>query len=153
MAQTLESLRNQIVTSIHGRRLGLDQHDNLIGVNALAGVVQDFTSTSSATAANYHGITRAMCTGSSQTANYSLASPTRPGITKVLHQHTTSTGCQIFTAANGNTIFAASGSSVAVVNLQGAGARCVMISLSTTAWAVLSGTTIALTNVTHTTST
>jgi hypothetical protein len=152
MAQSLVTLRNNIITSIHGRRLGLDKDDFLMG-KPIPNIVEDFTSTSSGTAASNHGITRAMASGSTQTANYSLASPTRGGLHKFLHQISTSTGVQIFTPAGGETIYSASGSSVAVVALLGAGAKAWLMSLSTAIWAMMSGSTIAQTNVQHTTST
>jgi len=153
MAQSLTTLRTKYVTSIHGRRLGLDRNDYLVGSRPIPDIVEDFTSTSSGTAASAHGITRAMASGSSQTGNYSLASPTRAGLHKFLHQISTSTGVQIFTPAGGEAIYSASGSSVAVVALVGAGAKAWLMSLSTAIWAMMSGSTIAQTNVQHTTST
>lgn len=155
MAQSLNTLRNNIVTSIHGRRLGLDVNDFLIGSKPIPNIVEDLTSTSSGSSnvASNHGITRALASGSSQTGNYRLESPSRGGLHKFLHQRSTSTGVLIFTPAGGETIFAASGSSVSVVALLGDGAKAWLMSLSTSAWAMMSGTTIAQTNVQHSTST
>lgn len=154
MAQLLTTLRNSVVTSFHGRKGGFDVNEFLIS-KPIPNIVEDFTSTSSGSTnvASNHGITRAMASGSSQTGNYALQSPQRAGLHKFLHQVSSSTGNQIFTPQGGETIWAASGSSVAVVNLQGNGAKCWLMSLSTSLWAVMSGSTIAQTNVTHTTST
>ena len=55
MAQSLETIRNQILTSIFGRRLGLDPNDYLVGQKDIKHVVTDLTSASTATAIPAHG--------------------------------------------------------------------------------------------------
>lgn len=55
MAQSLETLRSSLLTSIFGRRLGLDPQEYVTGVKAMRGVVQDLTSASTGTALNAYG--------------------------------------------------------------------------------------------------
>jgi hypothetical protein len=55
---TLENLRNSILTSIYGRRLGLDANECLVGPKALTqAVVTSLTSDSSGSTINAYGIT------------------------------------------------------------------------------------------------
>ena len=46
---TLEGLRSQMLTSIHGRRLGLDPNNMLVGPTALRGPVTSYTATTANT--------------------------------------------------------------------------------------------------------
>ena len=92
MAKSLTELRNSILTSVYGRRLGLDPDEFLVGQKALKMVTQSIGSSTNATASNTgtqllnYGITRMAhateqaSTGSSYgTAEvggvYSLAAP------------------------------------------------------------------------------
>lgn len=68
MAQSLETLRGKSVTSLHGRRLGLDTDETLVGVKDVKRVVQDLTSASTATTLNAHGLIVARITGVATTA-------------------------------------------------------------------------------------
>ena len=62
MAQTLETIRNSIITSIFGRRLGLDNNSFLSGPKDIKHVVTDLTSASTATAIPNHGVTNVTAT-------------------------------------------------------------------------------------------
>lgn len=81
MAQSLETLRSKNVTSLYGRRLGLQQDETLVGPKALKKVVQDLTSASTATAVNNYGTVVARISGSmtTATANFLLSNPI-PGV-------------------------------------------------------------------------
>ena len=68
MAQSLETLRNNIVTHVFGRRLGLHQDDTIVGPKDLKRAVQDLTSASTATALNNYGIVNINVTSAATTA-------------------------------------------------------------------------------------
>ena len=81
MAQSLETLRSKILTSIHGRRLGLDSDETIVGPKAIKRTVQDLTSAAAATI-NNHGTVVLRHTGVPTTANqaaYTLSNPI-PGV-------------------------------------------------------------------------
>jgi len=80
MAQSLEQLRNRIITSIHGRRLGLDSDESLLGVKDVKRVVQDLTSASTATAINNYGIVNIAGTSLLTSAQVFLLSNPIPGV-------------------------------------------------------------------------
>lgn len=63
MAQLLETLRNNNVTPLYGRRLGFQVDETLAGVKDLKKAVQDLTSASTGTTLNNYGYVRV--TGSS----------------------------------------------------------------------------------------
>ncbi len=150
MALSLESLRSLIQTSLFGRRLGFDPGGFLVGAPDVRVPIEDI-STTAATSCLPYGHTRILTSGSSQTSNNTLQAPV-PGVRKTFSLQSTSTGNQIITATNA-AFLAASGSSVAVINLQGQGAFVDLIAVTTAYWQILSGSTIAPTNITHTTST
>lgn len=85
MAQTLEQLRNNIVTSIHGRRLGLHQDETLAGVKDIKRVVQDLTSASTGTAINNHGVVNIAGTSLLTSAQVFLLSNPIPGVEVVIN--------------------------------------------------------------------
>lgn len=153
MAQSLETLRNGILTSLFGRRFGFDQNDYLIGQRGYREVIEDISSTA-ATSALPNGLTRVLTSGSSQTGSYTLQAPI-PGVKKYLSLVSTSTGGQQFTATNATIYTASAGTSAAVVNLYAPGATVTLIGETTAIWRVLGGclgtTTTPL--VTFTTST
>jgi len=68
MAQSLTTIRNNAITSIHGRRLGLDRDEAIVGAVDIKRVVQDLTSGSTATTLNAHGVIVARITGVATTA-------------------------------------------------------------------------------------
>lgn len=163
MAQSLNTLRNNIVTSVHGRRLGLDVDEFLVGPKWLKQVIEDLT-TSTGTDVLNHGIARVITSGSTQgPVQYRLDAPA-PGVRKVLVLDTTSTGShQFLSTPEGASILSASdGTTKAVINLRGQGGAAVLEGLTTSKWIVtaqgLSGNTgstgqAATQNITYTTST
>lgn len=80
MAQSLETIRNGILTSLYGRRAGLDKDETLVGVKDLKRVVQDLTSASTGTALNPHGIVNIAGTSLLTSAQVFLLSNPIPGV-------------------------------------------------------------------------
>lgn len=69
MAQSLETLRSGNITSVYGRRLGIQNDETLAGPKALKWVVQDLSSASTAgTVLNNYGVVVARISGSLTTA-------------------------------------------------------------------------------------
>ena len=158
MAQSLDTLRNNAVTSIHGRRLGLQQDETLVGARDLKLAIEDIQSTVPTTALAY-GVTRVLTSGSSQgPVQHFLPAPI-PGVRKYISMQTTSTGSQQFlSTANGASILAASdGTTKGVINFRGPGGAVQLIGLTTAVWGVTHGMNVGSTdvvaNVTYSTST
>lgn len=138
MALTINTIRQQLLTTIFGGRLGLDQRDYIGGVNAVRRPIEDITTTSPTTAAA-HGITRISGLGSSQgPVQHNLPVPV-PGVEKTLILDCTSTGSQQFLSTpNGASIVASSlGTTVGVINFVGPGGRITLIGVSTAQWSVM----------------
>lgn len=158
MAQSLETLRNNILTSIHGRRLGLHQDGTLAGPLEMKLAIEDITTTVATTALAY-GVTRVQTSGSSQGPTQHFLPAPIPGVRKYICMHTTSTGSQQFlSTANGASILAASdGTTQGVINFRGPGGSVELMGLTTAVWTVVGsmniGSTNVVANVTHTTST
>lgn len=132
MALLIETLRNQIMSSIWGRRLGLDKDGFVIGQKGPRDQIEDI-STTAASSASPFGTTRVLTSGSSQNSQYTLqVMPV--GAYKILMQPTsTSTGVQTFTAASGVAFANSSdGSTSAVISLLGKGAVAMLQAVSST---------------------
>lgn len=130
MAQLLETLRNQIMTSMWGRRFGFDKDGFIIGQKGGRDQIEDFTTTAASSASPF-GTTRALASGSSQNSQYTLqAMPV--GVTKILMQMTsTSTGVQTFAAPTGVAFATSSdGSTSGFVSLLGRGAVATLQAVS-----------------------
>ena len=159
MAQSLETLRSNIQTSIFGRRLGLDDADFLVGPKDIKGAIEDLTTATTGTDVNPYGTARITATGSSQgPTQHSLAAPV-PGVSKLLVLDSSSTGShQFLSTPNGASIIISSvGTTIGVVNLLGPGAAVTLMGLTTAKWYVVSeggyATTAMGKNVSYTTST
>lgn len=139
MAQSNEAQRSLILTSIFGRRMGLDKDGYLVGPLALRVAVEDIQSTSPTTVLAY-GITRVLTSGSSQGPTQHFLPAPIPGVEKVIVLNSTSTGSQQFlSTANGAAIYSASdGSTKSLVNFVGPGGSITLIGVTTAAWAVKS---------------
>lgn len=151
---TLEVLRSSILTSIHGRRLGLKNGDFLVGPKALVKATQDIgdpTSTASTTSTEIlnYGITSlavataAATTGSSYGTTevggvYALAAP-EPGVEKTIYtasNHSTMLiSVQFSTGVTGNT---SAGSTFGGLSFNGKGQAVTLMGLSTSKWQLLS---------------
>lgn len=158
MAQSLTTLRNNIITSIFGRRLGLQSDQTLVGPVGFKRVVEDINTTD-VTTALFYGVTRVMTSGSSQGPTQSFLPAPVPGVEKYIVMHTTSTGSyQFLSTANGASILAASdGTTKSLLNFRGPGGSVRLMGLTTAVWAVVGGMNVGSTdvvaNVTYTTST
>jgi hypothetical protein len=128
MAQSLETLRSNNVTSIRGRRLGLQQDDTIAGPKDLKLAIEDITSTVPTTALAY-GVTRILTSGSSQgPVQHNLPVPI-PGVRKLFIMQTTSTGShQFLSTPNGASILSASdGTTKSLLNFTGPGGSMQLI--------------------------
>lgn len=85
MAQSLETLRNNNVTSLWGRRLGLQMDETLAGVKDIKRVVQDLTSASTGSALNNHGIVNIAGTSLLTSGQVFLLSNPIPGVPVVIN--------------------------------------------------------------------
>jgi len=92
---SLNGLRGQIITSVHGRRLGLDVDGFLVGhlgerqtVAGVSSAGSTIVSTSVATALTNYGVSLVGASAASGTTGYIMTSPT-PGCEKILFVPTT----------------------------------------------------------------
>lgn len=157
MAYTTQQLGAERQTSIHGRRLGLDRLDFLVGPKGVREPIEDLTTV--ATTLAHGGMSRISGVLSSQgPVQHNLPVP-RIGTRKVIVLDSTSTGSyQFLSTPNGAAIFASSlGTTVGVINFIGPGGRIVLRAVSTSVWSVESeGPYISTAfgkNLTYTTST
>lgn len=159
---TLEQLRNSILTSIYGRRLGLNNGDFLVGPKDLAKGIQSLTSGSTATQVTNYGITQLdVTTGAATTASsvgsteigcqWQMAAP-EPGVAKII-QKVSSTGGSTMPVAvlfgTGVTAWNSSfASSAGGLMLNAVGQSVTLMGMSTAKWLVTglsTGATIATT--------
>ncbi|MHB0965511.1 MAG: hypothetical protein ACYC36_03565 [Bellilinea sp.] len=125
MAQSIETLRNKILTSIHGRRLGLDSDETIVGPKDVKRAVQDLTSGSTGTTLNAYGLIVARISGAATTAAggvFILPNPI-PGVAIDLSYAGTSQG--------------ATAGSTAIAFLRGSTAFYIQSTVGTTGVAVL----------------
>lgn len=125
MAQSLETIRSSLLTSIFGRRLGLDPSDFAGGAKDIKRAVQDLTSASTATTLNAYGLIVARITGVATTAAggvFILPNPV-PGVAIDL--------------CYANTSQAATAGSTAIAFLRGSTAFYIQSSIGSTGVAVL----------------
>ena len=137
MAQSLETLRSALLTSLFGRRLGLDVGEYLSGAKSFKHAVEDITSTVPTTVLAY-GITRIGTMSSTQgPVQHFLPAPV-PGVEKTITHTGTSTGShQFLSTANGGSIYIASlGTTGGVVNIVGPAGSITLVGLSTSVWGV-----------------
>lgn len=150
MAQSLETLRNGIITTLYGRRLGLDKDETLVGVKDVKKVVQDLTSASTGTALNSHGYINV--TGSSLlTSGQAFLLPLPiPGVEVNLTNINADTsaaspGSTAMTFIRPSTAFViktSEGSTMTTINLA-VGASVTLVGLSTAVFGVKTRTTLA----------
>lgn len=125
MAQSLETLRSNNVTSLWGRRLGLQFDETIAGTKDIKRAVQDLTSASTATTLNNYGLIVARITGVATTAAggvFILPNPI-PGVA--------------IDIAYANTSQAATAGSTAIAFLRGSTAFYIQSSIGSTGVAVL----------------
>lgn len=152
MADLLATQRNNILTSLYGRRLGLDKSEYLVGAKENAVQVEDITTTA-ATSASPYGLTRVLTTGSTQLGLYSLQAPDRAGVRKTLCLNSTSTGNMQFQLTGANCWASSGASGTTMINLKGNGAVVELLSISTTLWLQVNNPSSALALVLFSTTT
>lgn len=143
MAISLEQLRNKILTSIRGRRLGIDPDEFLVGQKDIRKVVTSGTSDTTGTALPNHGLVSVVTTTDD---SWTLTDPL-PGVEVTLATGSTSTGTHTVTCAAA-TIYSTNGIEGANVVMSSAGAFAKLFGLSTSAWLLTSRASTAVTSVT-----
>lgn len=133
MAFTLQQLRNVILTSIHGRRLGMDPNQFLVGQKGVRVPVANATSDTTGTALVNHGFHTVATTTNDV---WTLEDPT-PGCEVEIATITTSTGNHAIVPAAA-TIVSTNGVAGSSITMQGIGAWIKLIGISTAQWAVTS---------------
>ena len=148
MAYSLNTLRSQRITSIHGRRLGLDSNGYLVGPPGSRTQIEDQQSTAG-TSMPPNGVTRILTTGSTQTGIYPLEAPVI-GVTKRIVLTSSSTGCQLVKASGSALFYGCSVSTIGstVINLLGRGAEVTLHAVSSIAWQMF-GAMSSLTSSDH----
>lgn len=139
MAITLEAIRNQILTSLYGRRLGLDSNEFLVGARSMRQQVTELTSASTNQTVTYNGVTIVNATSAvtSATNTFNLPSPI-PGAS-----FTICSGVNGTTSTQGSTTIAFTmPASVTMQSSDSPGARTVMLPFGTAA--TLTGVSTAL---------
>jgi len=132
MAQDLNTQRNKILTSIHGRRLGIDHQGFLIGSPA-RGQVTNATSDTTGTAIPNNGVHSVITTTDD---GWTLTDP-QPGCEVTLMTGSTSTGTHAITPAAA-TIVSTNGVAGSSISMAALGARITLVGLSTASWGVKS---------------
>lgn len=135
MAYSIDTLRNDIVTSLHGRRLGLDSGGRLIGHEGLRIPEVDATSDTTGTAIAGHGWTNVDTTTDD---TWTLSAPVK-GAFKYLYTGSTSTGIRtIKRADNSFAIRTSANSTGTTIIAQGGGLLLTLFGLTSALYAVVS---------------
>ena len=134
MALSLETIRDRIRTSIHGRRLGLDGNDQIAGVKGMTRPVTDATSDTTGTALPNYGIVSVVTTTDD---TWTLSAP-YIGSEVTLMTGSSSTGVHTITMEAGTVIYSTNGIAGANVLLAGAGAAVSLVGVTTARWNVTS---------------
>jgi hypothetical protein len=141
MAMTLGEVRNQIITSIFGRKLGLDSAEFLVNKGTRTAVNAATSDTTGTNLVNYgyHSVETTTDDG------WKLDAPA-VGATVSLFTISTSTGIRVITPVNA-TIITSAGTAGTTIGLYGYGGSVTLVGVSTAAWAVLSRSSTALCNI------
>ena len=143
MAITLDTLRAERVTSIHGRRLGLDKDEFLVGPKGQRMAVTNATSDTTGTALPNHGVVNVVTTTND---SWTLSDPV-DGCEVHIITGSSSTGIHTILANNAKFISSASSTSPSMT-LTGAKGAAHLIGLTTALWKVVaSAGTSAVTHV------
>lgn len=138
MAQSLDTARKEMLTSVHGRRLGIDNAEFLVGVKDVRHVVTDATSDTTGTNLPNHGFVSVVTTTDD---TWTLSDPA-VGVPVHLATGSTSTGVHTIVCAAATVLSSVSSTGPGVV-LTGGGAGVELTGLTTALWQVTSriGTT------------
>jgi hypothetical protein len=129
MANSLDTIRNKIVTSIFGRRLGLDVNEFLVGPKGLRPQLHDATSDTTGTNIPNHGLVSVETTTDD---TWKLTDPV-PGCQVTLFCQTTSTGTRTVSPVAA-TIITTAGTAGSTISLTGAGASITLTGITTGLW-------------------
>lgn len=146
MAQSLETLRSNAITSLYGRRAGLDRDETLVGVKDVKRAVQDLTSASTATAINNYGVVNITGTSLLTSAQVFLLSNPIPGVAVTINNIRAnatagSSGCTALAIDRPSTAFylESSEASTGVAILMNEAASITLMGVSTAKYMVMAG--------------
>ncbi|SRR5258707_1790059 len=132
-AQLLDALRNQILTSLYGRRDGIDANEYNIGPKDFRVQIESIGTTAASSLTNY-GITCLTCTIASS-AIYTLPGGA-PGVQgKQIIQTSTSTLGYVIRAGSSVTFLTTAGSSFNQMTFSAQGATQELVAISSLTWA------------------
>lgn len=135
MAFALETLRNEIVTTIYGRRLGLDSGGRLIGHDGVRIRHDDATSDTTGTTIRGDGWTNVDTTTDD---TWLLAAPVK-GAFKHIYTGSTSTGIRTIVRANNTFAIRSSANSTGTtIVAQGGGLLLTLFGLTSAIYAIVS---------------
>lgn len=132
MALSLEQLRGRIITSIYGRRIGLDEEDRLCGIKGRRETITAATSDTTGNLLPNFGIITVTTTTND---TWTLQDP-EVGCEVKIMTGSTSTGDHNVVTDNA-TIKSSQSGTLTTVDLRGGGAGCTLVGLSTSQWGVL----------------
>lgn len=160
MAQSVNDLRSKILTSIYGRRLGMDANEFLVGQKDIKKAVLDLTTGSTATALNNYGQVNIVASslGTSAAGAAFLLSNPEAGVDVSIcnvnaNSSAASPGSTALTLLRPSTAFvilSSEGSTMTTINLT-PGSNIVLHGLSSALYQVKSRTTLAGTVINGTT--
>lgn len=133
MAISLTALRNRILTSIHGRRMGLDINETIVGVRGMCLPQVSGTSDTTGTALPNNGIVSVV---TSTDDTWTLSNP-YVGAMVTLMTGSSSTGVHSINLG-GSLAYSTVGIAGSTVTLSGAGAAVTLVGISTALWSVVS---------------
>lgn len=133
MAKTLEQLKNTILTSIKGRRLGIGPNEELVGPKAYVRGITQGTSDSTGTQLPNNGVLSVV---TSTNDSWTFADP-YDGAEVTIQTGSSSTGIHTVKPAAA-VIYSTNGIAGSAVVLTGAGAAMSLRGLSTGVWTVTS---------------
>lgn len=150
MALSLDTIRNSILTSLFGRRIGLDPNSYLAGPLGMLKVIDDLSSASTGTAVRNNGVVNITGTSLLTSANaFALANP-RPSVPVIIanvnaNSSAGSPGSTAMTIVRNSTAFyiaSSEGSTETTINLT-PGSAVTLMGLSTSLYQVVSRTSLA----------
>ena len=143
MALSLATIRNAILTSIHGRRLGINKNEFLAGQKDIIKPVTNATSDTTGTALPNHGFVTVVTTTND---TWTLTDP-EPGVSVRIATNSTSTGTHTVSCAAA-TINSSNGAAGSGFTMNSVGAYIELSGLTTAKWALTSRASTAITAVT-----
>ncbi len=133
MAKSLQQLSNSIITSVFGRRLGMDIGGYLVGPPDMKVQTQVATSLTTSSAIDPHGITSLAATSA---ATYAMSAPVE-GVEKKLVCTSTGAGNQVVQLPTGVTFQTTAGTSFNQATFSGVGQSADLVGLSTSLYAAI----------------